>query len=269
MPVELEFEMYAEKAILLPSFTGYVARGLLLNMLRHVDAGVSQEMHEPQIMKPYSVTPLYFRSKERRQEGYLIDHNYPCRLKARFLEDGLAKTAMDYFRDKNTLSVYDTTLTIAALNVRTESYEKLLNEAEPVEEFTLIFKTPTYLSEMGANYNCLFPQPERVFPNLMRLWNLYTTTKKYSKEEFQEYKEWGKKNIGVTAHQLKTALAQMGKKKATGFMGWTTYAMKSNDEWNKFTQTLAKLAEYSNIGGNRTGGFGVTKFPAIDKQNSN
>jgi len=32
------------------------------------------------------------------------------------------------------------------------------------------------------------------------------------------------------------------------------------DEWNKTTYTLAKFAEYSNIGGNRKGGFGVVQF---------
>jgi len=31
-------------------------------------------------------------------------------------------------------------------------------------------------------------------------------------------------------------------------------------EWNKVTVMLAKYAEYSNIGGNKTAGYGVTKF---------
>jgi CRISPR/Cas system endoribonuclease Cas6 (RAMP superfamily) len=31
-------------------------------------------------------------------------------------------------------------------------------------------------------------------------------------------------------------------------------------EWNKITCMLAKYAEYSNIGGNKTGGFGVTRL---------
>ena len=51
----------------------------------------------------------------------------------------------------------------------------------------------------------------------------------------------------------------MGEKKATGFVGWVTYEMKNKDGWNKLTLVLAKYAEYSNVGGNRTGEFGVTK----------
>ena len=45
--------------------------------------------------------------------------------------------------------------------------------------------------------------------------------------------------------------------------------MDSEDEWNKVTVALAQMAEYSNVGGNRTGGFGVTRFytkPNIEEQ---
>jgi CRISPR/Cas system endoribonuclease Cas6 (RAMP superfamily) len=44
------------------------------------------------------------------------------------------------------------------------------------------------------------------------------------------------------------------------FTGWVEYEMYEQDEWNRVMVALAKFAEYSNIGGNRTGGFGVTKF---------
>jgi hypothetical protein len=32
VPVEIGLEMYAEKAVVLPFFTGYVSRGLLLHL---------------------------------------------------------------------------------------------------------------------------------------------------------------------------------------------------------------------------------------------
>jgi CRISPR/Cas system endoribonuclease Cas6 (RAMP superfamily) len=52
----------------------------------------------------------------------------------------------------------------------------------------------------------------------------------------------------------------MGRKKANGFVGWATYEFGDlNSEWNRVTQVLARFAEYSNVGGNRTGGFGVIK----------
>jgi CRISPR/Cas system endoribonuclease Cas6 (RAMP superfamily) len=55
----------------------------------------------------------------------------------------------------------------------------------------------------------------------------------------------------------------MKNKKTTGFVGWVTYEMRDKEsEWNKITCMLAKYAEYANIGGNKTGGFGVTKVVA-------
>jgi CRISPR/Cas system endoribonuclease Cas6 (RAMP superfamily) len=36
--------------------------------------------------------------------------------------------------------------------------------------------------------------------------------------------------------------------------------MNARDKWSRVTVTLARYAEYSNIGGNRTGGFGVTRY---------
>jgi len=53
----------------------------------------------------------------------------------------------------------------------------------------------------------------------------------------------------------------MKRKKVTGFVGWVTYELKDKEsEWNKVTCMLAKFAEYANVGGNRTGGFGVVRL---------
>jgi CRISPR/Cas system endoribonuclease Cas6 (RAMP superfamily) len=57
----------------------------------------------------------------------------------------------------------------------------------------------------------------------------------------------------------------MKSKKATGFVGWAKYELKDNEsEWNKVTLMLARFAEHSNFGGNRTGGFGVAKLTLKD-----
>jgi CRISPR/Cas system endoribonuclease Cas6 (RAMP superfamily) len=53
----------------------------------------------------------------------------------------------------------------------------------------------------------------------------------------------------------------MRKKKTAGFVGWVTYEMKDKEgEWNRVTRMLAKYAEFSNTGGNKTGGYGETRF---------
>jgi len=71
--------MYAEKSVVLPFFAGYVARGLLLHVVRQVDPAASGLLHELNVSKPYSVTPLRFKSRSRVENGYELDPYFPCR----------------------------------------------------------------------------------------------------------------------------------------------------------------------------------------------
>jgi CRISPR-associated endoribonuclease Cas6 len=261
MPIKIGLELRPERPVILPLFTGHVARGLLLHIIRWVDPGASSALHELNVTKPYSVTPLEFKSKERTEKGYLVDVDFPCRVWFRFLRDELFNNIPKYFSEKDRILVYDTIFRIASLNVKFESYEDLLRGVDkPVRAFRIYFKTPTYLKTLGTDYHYMFPDHLLVFPNLMRLWNSFSDCRSFSKEEFLEYRGWLLKNVGVSQHEIRTRIAYMGRRKATGFTGWATYEMKTLDEWNRVTCALAKFAEYSNLGGNRTGGFGVVEY---------
>jgi CRISPR-associated endoribonuclease Cas6 len=107
----------------------------------------------------------------------------------------------------------------------------------------------------------MFPDAVKVFSSLMRCWNLFSDCRRYGKDEYVAYREWLGKNVGVSEYELWTRLATMRSKKATGFAGWATYELKDKEsEWNKVTLMLARFAEYANIGGNRSGGFGVVSL---------
>jgi len=101
----------------------------------------------------------------------------------------------------------------------------------------------------------------KVFSSLMRSWNLFSDDKRFGKEEYVAYREWLAKNVGVSEYELWTRLAVMKRKKAIGFVGWVTYELKDRaSEWNRVTCMLAKFAEFANVGGNKTGGFGVARL---------
>jgi len=260
IPVEMTVETYGEKDVTLPRFTGYVSRGLLLHMLHRVDPGLSQALHEPEMVKPYSVSILRFRSKGRTPEGYVLDSMHPCRVGFRFLDDAYARSLFDYFTKMSSATIFDTTFRIANITINSKDYKELEAEARPLEAFRLVFETPTYLASMGAPYHCLFPEPVRLFSNLLRLWSCFSTSRRFGKEEHGIYKKWLGKHVGVAEYELRTVLVQMRGKKVAGFLGWVTYEMDVEDEWNRVTSMLARFAEYSNVGGNRTGGFGETRF---------
>ncbi len=260
VPLQIELEMYAEKPILLPFFTGHVSRGLLLHVLRRVNPSLARALHEADKPKPYAVTPLRFKSREKTDKGYWLDPNFPCRVRFKFLRDEIAKSLLEYFYKNTSVLIYDTVFQVASLNVKNESYEDLWSHAEePGKAFRLVFLTPTYLATLGTDYHYLFPDHTRICPSLMRLWNLFSDHKRFGKNEVLEYKEWLLKNMGVSKHKLSTRTAFMREKKANGFVGWAEYEMKVLDEWSQVTLVFARFAEYSNIGGNRTGGFGVIK----------
>jgi len=261
LPVEVGLEMYGEKDVVLPFFTGHVARGLLLHFVRQVDPSASGLLHELNTSKPYSVTPLRFRSRGRSEKGYLLDPLFPCRVGFRFLKDEYSTYLLSFFQKQNSVLVFDTTFRIASMSVNCKSYKELEKETEACDAFRLSFRTPTYLASLGSDYHWMFPDAVKVFCGLMRVWNLFSDGRRFGKEEYVAYKEWLNKNVGVSEYELWTRLEVMRRKKATGFVGWVTYELKDmKSEWNKITCMLAKYAEYANIGGNKTGGFGVVRM---------
>jgi CRISPR-associated endoribonuclease Cas6 len=159
------------------------------------------------------------------------------------------------------MMVFDTVFQIASLSVNCKSYEEIEKEAVAADSFRLSFRSPTYFASLGSGYHWMFPDAVKVFLNLMRCWDLFSDGRRFGKEEYLAYKEWVGKNVGVGEYELWTRLAVMRGKKATGFVGWATYEMKDKEsEWNRVTCMLAKFAEYANVGGNRTGGFGVVRL---------
>jgi CRISPR-associated endoribonuclease Cas6 len=253
--------MYAEKPVVLPSFTGHVARGLLLHFVRQVDPRASGLLHELNVSKPYSVTPLQFRSRNRAEGGYVLDPMFPCRVGFRFLKDEYSTFLLSFFQKQNSLMVFDTIFRIASLSVKCKSYEELEKEAEAADAFRLSFRSPTYFASLGSGYHWMFPDAVKVFSGLMRSWNLFSDGRRFGKEEHVAYREWLGKNVGVSEYELWTRLAIMRARKVTGFAGWVTYEIKDEEsEWNKMTQVLARFAEFANVGGNRTGGFGVVRL---------
>ncbi|MEM2999891.1 MAG: CRISPR system precrRNA processing endoribonuclease RAMP protein Cas6 [Candidatus Bathyarchaeia archaeon] len=261
MPVEIGLEMYAEKPVVLPLFTGYVARGLLLHAVRRIDPATSELLHELNVRKPYSVTPMRFKSKQRAENGYELDPHAPCFVSFRFLRDEYSMFILNYFQKESSVLVFDTVFRVASLSVNCKSYVDLENEAQAADRFRLVFRTPTYFASLGSSFRWMFPDAVKVFAGLMRVWNLFSDSRRFGKEEYLAYKEWLEKNVGVCEYDLHTRLAVMRKKKATGFVGWVTYEMKDTEsEWNRITCMLARYAEYSNVGGNRTCGFGIVRM---------
>jgi hypothetical protein len=261
LPVEITLEMYAEKPVELPFFTGHVARGLLLHFIRLVDPAASGLLHELNVSKPYNVTPLRFRSSNRTEKGYALNPLFPCKVGFRFLKDEYSTYLLNFFQKQNTALIFDTTFQIASMSINCKTYADLEKEAQAVDGFTLDFRTPTYLANLNSDYHWMFPDPVKVFCSLMRCWNQFSDERRFTKEEYVTYRDWLTRNVGVSRYELQTRLAVMRKKKATGFTGAVTYELGDKENpYNKTTNMLAQYAEYANIGGNKTAAYGQVRL---------
>ncbi len=181
MPVEITLEMYAEKPVVLPFFTGHVARGLLLHFVRQVDPAASGLLHELNVSKPYSVTPLRFRSKNRTEDGYVLDPLFPCKVGFRFLKDEYSALILGFFQKQNSALIFDTTFQIASMSINCKSYADLEKESQAIDRLTLDFRTPTYLANLNSSYHWMFPDPVKVFCSLMRCWNQFSDARRFTK----------------------------------------------------------------------------------------
>jgi len=133
-----------------------------LHIVRQVDPSASGLLHELNVAKPYSVTPLRFRSSSRSEKGYVLDPLFPCRVCFRFLRDEYATYLLSFFQKQNCVLIFDTTFRIASLSVNCKGYEELEEEAKVVDAFRLFFRTPTYLASLGSSFHWMFPDAVKV-----------------------------------------------------------------------------------------------------------
>ncbi|MEJ5292444.1 MAG: CRISPR-associated endoribonuclease Cas6 [Candidatus Methanosuratincola sp.] len=257
----------AEEEFGLPWFTGYISRGILLNLIRQSNPSSSQLLHESNITKPYSVTPLFFRSKRRTDTGYILDPQSPVSFKIRFLNENHANELLRVFEKKHTLMIRDKTLKIDSIRVKVKSYEDILDSAAPAERVYLEFITPTRFSALGRGKEYLFPEQKKVFGGLLELWNLFSGHP-LSDTESKDYIEWVGSNSWVTSYSLRTELKETSKGNVIGFTGRVAYNFEVDHRWGRITSCLGALANFSNVGKGRTAGFGVAQTIIKSREDS-
>jgi CRISPR-associated endoribonuclease Cas6 len=129
-----------------------------------------------------------------------------------------------------------------------------------VDSFRLVFKTPTCFSALGRKYFHLFPDATYVFGGLLELWSMFSHDKSLESNMRDEYMKWIVGSAGVSGFELATKRVLIGRRSSIGFAGWVNYRLGEGDRWRKLTAALARFAEFSNVGKNRTAGLGVTRY---------
>ena len=276
MPLKMELHCVTMDPITLPKFTGHVVRAMLLAMVGSVDGSAAGRLHEMGEPKPYSVTPIRFKASGRTDKGFILAPGAPCGFSVRFLDDSYMRYVVRYFTEHGDVEACGGRLRVESVHVSSKSYEELYSEASEARSFILKFLTPTYFSKWGVEFHESFPQPVSVFTNLLRLWNEFSPIK-FDRKTFRG---WVEGSIAVSGYHLRRDMKPIdvgGGRAVGGFKGWCAYKFFPSEEYEERTHrdflkllyTLCRFGEFSNVGGNRTGGFGVIKFLPENKNETN
>ncbi|MHA1247370.1 MAG: CRISPR system precrRNA processing endoribonuclease RAMP protein Cas6 [Candidatus Thorarchaeota archaeon] len=259
--MQLRFHLMSPFSGRLP-FTGGPLRAAFLSLLRQADAELSSQVHDASEVRTYSLDPFPFdkRFMTLFEEG----EEYTFGVNLLNSEHYARAIRQLVIANRTDIRLYHHVFPVRRIDLEQVNPETAM--ASWVEEFkrakgesvvvTMHFLTPTQLSVYGSEMGCLLPQPERVFPALLRVWNRINQAT--SLERVSDYRDWVEKNVSVSYHRIHTETVPLGRgRDFVGFVGKVVYAVGDRDSpFAALTGGLAKFAEISNIGKNRTAGLG-------------
>lgn len=259
------------------SYTGFLVRGLVYDLLNRVDKRLADRLHtEKGAPSPFSVKPPYTLSEGRlriftgrvpSQRSFYVEVSTI----KEDLVDVFCKALLQLPDGKATLS--NSVVHVLSLDIdRVRSSE--LREADVINKFAIKFITPTFFREHIPKAErkvekvrvVPLPDPIRLFTGLYNLWNAYLRPKVPD-----DYLDWLRQRPILVAgfKDLRTHRFWEHPHKgvfAIGFTG-TVYYSLAQDTYDgkmaRWTHRLLRLAEYTNVGGNRTAGYGWIVYKAF------
>lgn len=260
----------------LPWFTGHECRAGFLNMVSRLDPELAALLHEGveaggRRRAAFSLKPLSFLSDyelvfpERQFSRFPVDGNVVFKQGARaamsvaILGEDLAGRFVAGLLSKAQelrVDVKGCVFEVERLEFEVVDPRSVL-QGEPFEEADLRFETPTYFNPLrgDARYKVLYPDPALLFASLAATAHQLTGAGYPKPEELAEH-------VYVSGLDIKTPYVREATHEApTGFVGWVKLrAREGADEGvRRAIAGLLKLGEITNVGGNRSGGYGVVK----------
>ena len=259
--IELQFDVVSPFTGEL-GFTGTPLRAAFLSLLKGCSDQLSTEVHDERAVRTYALQP-FAHDKEFRtvfEEGREYSFRVNLLDSDRY-QDALRRFALT---SRRSIRIHHEVFPLRRIDFI--SYDAGKTMETWIDEFkesfhdtiriVMTFLTPTQLSAYGSDFACLLPQPERVFPSLLRVWN--EIERATAIEHVSEYRNWVESKVHVSAHRLHTAEVPLGRtRKVVGFLGRVVYTISdAQSPLGYLTAGLAKFALLSNVGKSRTAGFG-------------
>ena len=250
---------------------GHRAHAAFLDAIRRVSPNLSAALHDPKIsIRPFSISPLWGMPSHGERVRLHPERTYWLRvtlllrpLYERLMELLLADNAPRLRFGEALFLIQEALVTPGSHPwAGYTSWEELAARAQPVEELTLEFVSPTAFSFGEKSWGrrmVVFPLPELVFGSLARTWNAYAPPP--VQVEAGVLEQWSAESVIVKQiAALRTRMLNFSGRPQVGFVGRVTYGlMGANDVARLQVSMLADFAFYGGVGYKRAMGMGQAR----------
>jgi CRISPR-associated endoribonuclease Cas6 len=251
----------------IPADQGRATHGLFLNWVRQADAGLAQELHDIEGVKPFTVSGLLGLGRAVRGEVSL-DPQRPLWWRVTTLTPRLSQVVLEQVLPAlpDQLTLADQVFQVVGATVDgaehpwagQTSYEELaqghlLGAEDPPPWLNLEFATPTTFRSQGKHQP--FPLPGLVFDHWLNKWNSFAPLSLHP-----DVKRFAEECVGVSRYHLRSRVVRFGPATFIGFVGRCSFrALRRDPYWLRLLHTLASYAFYCGTGHKTTMGMGQTK----------
>ncbi|MGV9170826.1 MAG: CRISPR system precrRNA processing endoribonuclease RAMP protein Cas6 [Promethearchaeia archaeon] len=244
------------------NYTGIPLRAAFLNLLKEFDEELSSQVHGSKNLRAYSLDPLPLDSCFRTEFDEGEEYTFGIHIfNSERFADLIKHVAV---RGTDKIRLHHHYFPVKRIDFKRRHTGKMMEDiasAFDTEDakslqITMNFTTPTQLSQYGSDRAYLLPAPDKIFSSLLRVWN--SADDAASLENISKYRDWITENVYISGHRLRTVKVSLGRGRfVIGFVGKIHFRFEESYEpFVKLTLALAKFAEFSNLGKNRTAGLG-------------
>mgnify|MGYP001772736351 CR=1 FL=1 len=264
------------------SFSGYVTRGIFFDLIKSVDEALAEKLHSNKGISPYSLTPVEIFSNGGMRFVYRrCEAPVRGRFRITAMRDDLSSVLKEAIISRDSINFVDRKAIITEISVREFNFHGFLENARPVRKFSVLFRTPCYFrllptkeGRRKGQYRAYpLPDPALLLRSALRLWTNFSDAK-FNYEKFLEWVNEGGVSISGFPKGIRTVRVYehpTTNKWNIGFVGEVRYSIPDDSYDPKFSSivdALMSFSEISNVGGNRTAGFGVVEYRRADQCSS-
>jgi len=274
MPYAITLECYVKSEIEGADPSGYHLHAAFFDILSEGDKETSRKLHSEEGRKAFTVSPVFHKSNlyyhpslERNQKtkDQRLKTGSEVWFRVTLLDDTVFPIFSLHFLEnpnpilrlgKKGLLVKEVRVTCGkgASWSGFSDYQKLYESAEPIDEITLQFATPTSFKQ--GDTSMILPIPRLTFKGYLEKWNKYSGIELYD-DSLLDRIEY---SFILSSYHLKTLPFSDGRAITPGFVGICTFKIKDRDkEFLRNVNLLADFSFFAGTGRKTTHGMGMTR----------